>query len=209
METAPVNSSIQYHYAVTYLNNKQEVDSTLAPEDFVKHTTEVLSVVNVTLKSIGIWQKHHGGWIPVQSDDKQESQTIALFPMPQENFKVLGERVINVYESLKRSDKNIRRRKSTGRSDEALHQRHQEILRRIAVVDDIVAEFSKKQLQSVFELKVRKGETSRMIERLMYISAATVSRLFVEIKEEIGMQIKKRVSDKELADWLSPGVEES
>jgi len=209
LETAPINSANQYHYAVTYLNNKQEVDSTLSPEEFVKHTTEVLSIVNVTLKSIGIWQKHHGGWIQVQSGEEQEFQTIALFPIPQENYKVLGERVVGVYEMLRRSDKNIRRRKSTGRSDEAMQQRHQEILRRIAIVDDIVAGFAKKQLQSVFELKIRKGETSRMIERLMYISAATVSRLFVEIKEEIGMQIKKRISDEELTDLLSKGIEES
>lgn len=210
MQTQEVKG-ITRTYALICLGDITTLESTMKPEEFVKLNLEIRKIHNVTDRThFEIWEHNSMMWYPVYGV-QNPTPLLELTGPDDETFRraqveeyiSLGDKAVKLYKGWKKQAKQlaryIRGHESEGSNSDHLKKEHDNLLKDIALIDEIVACISSKlPLQELFRLKYRQLYELQKIALELHLSTSSASRYTNDLKCTIGADLHNILSNDEI-----------
>lgn len=206
-------------FAIVYPDRVREVDSSMPPEALaalVGQALDLLAVFEIPVQDVQIWQKDDALWHPVFGADHEkpteqlrtEQQTTMRHT--DQHYVRLGQQAVRLYRlwQWQRKSYQTQMNKNAAANERSAVQfqspggeRMAVLSRKIALIDDIVQDFSDPRLRTVFDYSIHQHCSAQRIATDLHYSLSTVQRSWRQAKMGIGHGLESRLSPAQLSDF--------
>lgn len=205
-------------YAIVYPDRVRSVRSDL-PVDalcaLIQQGLDLMTSLEIVVPEIELWMQREGWWHPVLARAGRrpmvELRAIknAALHKEDQHYVQLGSQVIRLYRSWIEQRHQLEAtcrmhflstEKYGGHIEKS---RYEELVEKMAFVDEIVEAYCDRPLILVFTYLVKDSLTSTKIADLLHYSPSTVHRYWHQVKRQIGYGIESRFNPDQVAALLT------